>query len=112
MRTFCARLAMALLGLMLAVSLSACAELLPPEQSSASRPTSHATRTPAKRAPSSRAPAPQSPSELWSIVIQAAGAPGAANTFWRREIGSRWTVPRIVLYSDGQVPRVACGRSE
>jgi predicted metalloprotease len=44
------------------------------------------------------------------LVTEAAGCPGAVNTFWRGELGKAWTAPRFVPYRNGQVPNDACGR--
>jgi predicted metalloprotease len=44
------------------------------------------------------------------ILTDPIGCPGAVNTFWHNTLGSAWTAPRFLSYSDGQVPADACGR--
>jgi uncharacterized protein len=48
------------------------------------------------------------------LVTDPAPCPGSVNTLWRDTpgVGARWTMPRFVAYSDGQIPADACGRAD
>jgi uncharacterized protein len=47
-----------------------------------------------------------------AILTDSADCPGSVNQFWTEQLGSRWTTPTFVPYSDGQVPRDACGAAD
>jgi uncharacterized protein len=46
------------------------------------------------------------------ILTDPADCPGSVNDYWTTQLGSRWTTPTFVPYSDGQVPQDACGTSD
>lgn len=48
------------------------------------------------------------------LVTDPAPCPGSVNTLWRGTagVGARWTMPRFVAYTDGQIPADACGRAD
>lgn len=43
------------------------------------------------------------------VLTDPVGCPGAVNTYWHDQLGSKWTAPRYIAYQDGQVPADACG---
>jgi hypothetical protein len=47
-----------------------------------------------------------------AILTDPADCPGSVNQFWTQQLGSQWTEPTFVAYSDGQVPRDACGAAD
>jgi predicted metalloprotease len=47
-----------------------------------------------------------------AILTDPANCPGSVNQFWTEQLGSAWTMPTFIAYSDGQVPRDACGAAD
>jgi uncharacterized protein len=46
------------------------------------------------------------------VITEPIGCAGGVNTFWSKQLGSAWTVPRFVPYQDGQVPADQCGAQD
>jgi predicted metalloprotease len=46
------------------------------------------------------------------VITGPVGCPGGVNTFWSKQLGSVWTVPRFIPYRDGQIPADKCGAQD
>jgi len=44
-----------------------------------------------------------------AILTDPPGCAGSLNSYWRQQLGSRWTPVRFIGYEDGDVPSDACG---
>jgi uncharacterized protein len=46
------------------------------------------------------------------ILTDPSNCPGSVNDYWTGQLGARWTPPKFVAYSDGQVPGDSCGAAD